>query len=220
VGYVDVLLSLLILASLDSINPCAISITATITLIASSLGFGGLRVLKMPLLFIVGVYLGYFVIGFMASWVLGLSRVLLALILVLAMILIALDLREALSRRALMCKVGECLPSWLNIFSKQFSSFILVIFGVIVSWSFMMCSAAPYIIFLGILSSKVEFLVLRVVFIALYCLIIVTPLILVALAPLIVYEKLSISYRNLLLLRSMLLTIIVLLGVYYLYLGL
>jgi hypothetical protein len=64
--YVALLWSLLVLASLDSLNPCAMSMTATITLAASSLGLHGFAMLRYPLLFVCGVYIGYLLVGLIA----------------------------------------------------------------------------------------------------------------------------------------------------------
>lgn len=215
--YLAILWSLLVLASLDSINPCAMSMTATIALVASNLGFRGFSMLRYPLLFILGVYVGYLFIGLAASWVLGFSRVLLVLVIILALTLAILDLKEALSERSVACRVGECTPPWLRVFNPSVSQVLLVASGVVVSWSFMMCSAAPYLVFLGILSTSVTSLPVRLALIALYCLIVIAPLILIALAPVAVFEKLTPGYRSIVLVRSTLLIVVALVGAYYLY---
>jgi hypothetical protein len=91
--YVAVLWGLLVLASLDSFNPCAMSMTATIALAASSLGLHGFAMLRYPLLFVCGVYVGYLLVGLVASWVLGFSRILLVFVVLLAFILALLDFK-------------------------------------------------------------------------------------------------------------------------------
>ncbi|MCC6044353.1 MAG: hypothetical protein LM584_03595 [Desulfurococcaceae archaeon] len=215
--YVAFLWSLLVLASLDSFNPCAMSMTATIALAASSLGLHGFAMLRYPLLFVCGVYIGYLLVGLVASWVLGFSRVLLVFVVLLAFILALLDLREALSERSAACRVGECAPPWLKLLDPRTSPLLLVTSGIVVSWSFMMCSAAPYLIFLGILGSTVGSPALRLVLIAIYCLIVIAPLILIAIAPVAIFEKVTLSYRGVLVVRSALLVLVALIGVYYIY---
>jgi hypothetical protein len=173
--------------------------------------------LRYPLLFACGVYIGYLLVGLVASWVLGFSRVLLVFVVLLAFILALLDLREALSERSVACRVGGCAPPWLRFLDPRISPLLLVTSGVVVSWSFIMCSAAPYPIFLGILGSTVGSPALRLVLIAIYCLIVIAPLILIAIAPVAIFEKVTLSYRGVLVVRSALLVLVAPIGAYYIY---
>ena len=216
--YVTLLVTLLLLASLDSINPCAMSMTAAVTLASSSLGLGGSRALRYPFSFILGVYLGYVLLGFIASWILRLSPILLLLAIVAALILALLDLREAFSERALACRVGECAPPWFRVLPHPSTLVLLAVSGALVSWSFMLCSAAPYLVFLSILSQSVEHPILRLPFILLYCLVVVAPLVVIAIAPLLLLERVAVSYRVISLVRAFTLIIVALIGSYYMFL--
>ncbi len=57
-------------------------------------------------------------------------------------------------------------------------------------------------------------MILRLVFIAVYCLIVVAPLVLVAVAPVVVFERIQ-SYRLILVIRSLLLAVVAAIGAYY-----
>jgi len=215
--FVGLLWSLVVLASLDSVNPCAISMTASIALVASTTGVGGFRALVSPLSFVFGVYLGYVAVGFVASWILSFSSLILAFVVILAVVLAVMDIREALSERALACRVGECQPSWLRLLPYRYAPLLLAASGCAVSWSFMLCSAAPYLVFLGLLARAGVELPLRAALIAIYCLIVVTPLILAAITPVALLERFQVSYRAILVARSLLLLVVAAIGTYYLY---
>jgi hypothetical protein len=58
---------------------------------------------------------------------------------------------------------------------------------------------------------------LRLVLIAIYCLIVIAPLILIAVAPVAIFEKVTLSYRGVLVVRSVLLVLVALIGAYYIY---
>ncbi len=212
----EILVLMVLYAGVDSINICALSTTVLLSLYAASLGFHGLGRVGLPFSFIAGVYVGYVLVGLAVSWVLGYVRFLLLLVVLLAVFLLVLDLREALREEFKACRVGECVPSWLQRVKGLQLLFGAFVYGVLVSWSFMMCSAAPYILFLSILSAYVGASVIRVVMVLAYCVIIIVPLVLAALIPGIIVGRLMVSLRTLLLARAMVMVLIIALGAYYL----
>ncbi|MFN4045983.1 MAG: hypothetical protein ACK4H7_01415 [Acidilobaceae archaeon] len=212
----EILVLMVLYAGVDSINICALSTTVLLSLYAASLGFHGLGKLALPLSFIVGVYVGYVLVGLAVSWVLGYVRFLLFIVVLLAVFLLVLDLKEALREESKACRVGECVPSWLQKVKGLELLLGAFIYGVLVSWSFMMCSAAPYILFLSILSAYIEAYIIRVAMVLAYCIIIIAPLILAALIPGIIVGRLMVSLRTVLLARAMVMALIIALGAYYL----
>ncbi|MEM5873369.1 MAG: hypothetical protein QW065_01060 [Acidilobaceae archaeon] len=137
------LLALMVVyASIDSINLCAISTTAVLALYSSTLMPSGIRKLALPAFFICGVYLGYVLVGLALSFVLVYYKVLLTLVVGLAVILLILDIREALKKETVACKIGECLPAWIQRLPMSLLNLGAFIYGVVVSWSFMLCCAA------------------------------------------------------------------------------
>ncbi|MDM7275711.1 MAG: hypothetical protein P3X22_006300 [Thermoprotei archaeon] len=203
-------------AGVDSVNICALSTTVVLSLYAASLGFQGLGKAALPFSFIAGVYVGYVLVGLAVSWVLSYVRVLLLLVVLLAVLLLVLDLREALREESRACRVGECVPSWLQRVKGLKLLFGAFIYGVLVSWSFMMCSAAPYILFLGILSAHVKALFVKVIMVLAYCIIIIAPLVLASLIPMVIAGRLMASLRTVLLARAAVMVLIIALGAYYL----
>ncbi|MEM1873641.1 MAG: hypothetical protein QXS85_05325 [Acidilobaceae archaeon] len=210
------LVLMVVYASIDSLNACAISTTAVLALYSSTLGFRGARRLALPAFFILGVYCGYVLVGLALSSILAYFRILLALVLALALALLVLDLREALKSETAACRVGECLPAWVQRLSGLWLLGGALVYGVLVSWSFMLCSAAPYLIFLGLLSSHVASWTVRALFVVIYCAIIVSPLIIAAFIPTLLAEHLSLNLRTVLLARALLLALVILIGSYYL----
>ncbi len=198
------------LAVADSINPCAISTTALLAITATTVGFMGRRKYLLVASFIAGVYLGYLFLGYIVSIILSLYNILLIIVLALALAIIVKDLVE-LARggyRGIECTGRECLPSFISKLPAHLIPPALVGFGMIVSWTFMSCSAAPYFIFLSYVSVYVDNVFMRLMYLMIYCLVIIAPLVIVSLIPIekvIGFRKI----RRIILVRDTLLSVIV-----------
>lgn len=206
---------LAVYASIDSLNLCAISTTAILSLYSATLNPSGFWRMALPGFFISGVYCGYVIVGLALSSILAHYKILLAIVVALSIILLALDLREALRSETAACRVGECLPSWVQKLSGWWLYVGAFIYGVLVSWSFMLCTAAPYLIFLGVISVHVGSMIVRVLLILLYCLLIIAPLVITAAVPIALVSNISLNLRKVILARSLALLVVILLGVYY-----
>ena len=198
------------LAVADSINPCAISTTALLAITATTVGFMGRRKYLLVASFIAGVYLGYLLLGYIVSIILSLYNLLLVIVLALALAIVVKDLVE-LARggyRGIECTGRECLPSFISKLPLHLLPLALIGFGMIVSWTFMSCSAAPYFIFLSYVSVYVDNVFMRLIYLIIYCLVIIAPLVIVSLIPI---EKV-VGFRSIgriILIRDTLLSIIV-----------
>jgi len=185
VGVLPVLLSL---AIADSINPCAIVFLA---IIITSIAFTSkARKYATALAYVLGVYATYFAIGIGLSFILSISRFLLIAVAIFGYLFVIFGLLPA--------KV-----KWLNNASSSLRRKMLVkmvtkysvpisfSIGSITAITFMMCSSAPYFVFLAFLNKKVVEFYSKIPYIALYNAIIIIPLILTALASSYVADKVS-----------------------------
>ena len=192
IGILPVLLSL---AIADSINPCAIVFLA---IIITSIAFTSkARKYATALAYVLGVYATYFAIGIGLSFILSISRFLLIAVAVFGYSFVIFGLLPA--------KV-----KWLNNASSSLRRKMLVkmvtkysvpisfSIGSITAITFMMCSSAPYFVFLAFLNKKVVEFYSKIPYIALYNAIIIIPLILTALASSYVADKVSGKYVRIL----------------------
>lgn len=208
------------LALADSINPCAISTTILLTITSTAIGFINKKKYLPLLSFIAGVYIGYLLLGFLVSYIISLSNVLLLIILGMALAIIIKDLYELAKGKykGIECTDRNCLPSSISQLPIHIVPLALAGFGVIVSWTFMSCSAAPYFIFISYITMYVSNILARLFYLMIYCLIIVLPLIIVAVLPI---EKILGLHRisRVILLKDLLLAIIVAYIIYNLFLS-
>ena len=209
--------TMVMLASVDSINPCAISTTILLALTASTLGFIGRRQFVPVTMFILGVYIGYVLAGYVLTAILSLSKIFMLLILGIALALIARDIKDLVSGRefSIECRERECLPGFLQKLPLWILPVAIMAFGVVVSWTFMMCSAAPYIVFLTILANTLSDPLARLFYILVYCILIIIPLAIAGYTPVLFIKKIGFSLKKLVIARVVVLSIIVGLVVYY-----
>ncbi len=198
---------LVTLGLFDSINPCAISTTLLLSLTAASIGFKERKSIP-PLVFTCGVYLGYFIVGLVTS-ILLYSTLVMMMICILIFVIIFKDMYTYIKRRGSVfeCRDRECLPKYLTGKKGKLALFSIFSFGVAVSWSFMMCSAAPYFVFLTMLATNIANYITRVLLIAIYCLIVIIPLIIVSISSKLIPANL-VSGRTLMIIRDIILLII------------
>jgi len=203
------------LALADSINPCAISTTVLLVITSAAIGFIGKKKYLPVTSFVIGVYLGYLLLGFLVSYIISLFNVLLFIVLGLALAIIIKDLIELVKGKykGIECTDRDCLPSFISKLPIHIIPIALAGFGMIVSWTFMSCSAAPYFIFLSYITMYISDVFIRIIYLMIYCLIIILPLIIVAILPI---EKILGLRRisRIILIKDILLTIIV---IYILY---
>ncbi len=207
------------LALVDSVNPCAISTAAFISLSAISMGLTSKRRYLISTLFIGGVYTGYLLTGIAVNLAL-LSKYLLPVVIAIAIFIIAKDLyglRKGKEAISFSCKEGSRnpVPKFVMNVEKYKNPLIAFGAGIVISLTFMMCSAAPYFIFLSILSIEVKDLVLRALYVILYCIIIIIPIALAAFCATKIASKIS-SLEKILFIRSILLGIVVVYSIYLL----
>ena len=139
------------------------------------------------------------------------------LILFLAIGFIVRDFIELRSGRelAIECRERECLPEFLQKLPLWILPVGILVFGVVVSWTFMMCSAAPYIVFLTILSQSIASPYYRLLYILVYCLLIIVPLVIASIAPLAFLKKVSLTLKKIIVVRIAILSIITGMVLYY-----
>ncbi len=198
------------LAAADSINPCAISTTVLLAVTSASIGFIGRSRYLLVSSFIAGVYLGYLLLGLLVSIIIQIFTYLLVVVLALALAVVIKDLVSTIRRKeiSIECTGRECLPGFTSKLPRPLIPLGLLGFGIVVSWTFMSCSAAPYFIFLSYITMNVPDTGMRIFYMMLYCLIIIAPLILVSLIPV---EKV-LGFRRIgkvILVKDILLTMIV-----------
>ena len=203
------------LALADSINPCAISTTVLLVITSAAIGFIGKKKYLPVTSFVIGVYLGYLLLGFLVSYIISLFNILLFIVLGLALAIILKDVIE-LARgkyRGIECTDRDCLPSFISKLPMQIIPIALAGFGMIISWTFMSCSAAPYFIFLSYITIYVNNVFSRMLYLMIYCLIIILPLIIVAVMP--IEKVLGLrKIGRIILIKDILLTIIVIYIIY------
>ena len=203
------------LALADSINPCAISTTVLLVITSAAIGFIGKKKYLPVASFVIGVYLGYLLLGFLVSYIISLFNILLFIVLGLALAIIIKDLIELVKGKykGIECTDRDCLPSFISKLPIHVIPVALAGFGMIVSWTFMSCSAAPYFIFLSYITMYISDIFIRIVYLMIYCLIIILPLIIVSILP--IEKVLGLQKINrIILIKDILLTIIV---IYILY---
>ena len=214
----SLLAQMFVLASIDSINPCAISTTVLLAIMAVSMGFTGSRKYIPVIAFIIGVYLGYVIAGYIISIVITLSRLFMYIILFLALGIIvkdAIDLYRG-ENVNIECKRQECVPKVITRLPKPILPLGIFVFGVIVSWTFMMCSAAPYVFFLTYIAKVVEEISTRIMYVLAYCAIVVVPLVIAGVAPFAFIKRIGLTLKKILIVRIIVFTIIASILLYYL----
>jgi len=217
-GFLTLMLGL---AVADSINPCAISTTLMLVITAVSMGFIGRRKYLPVASFIAGVYLGYLLLGFLVSYIISLFNVLLLIVLGLALAIIIKDVIDLIKGKynGIECTDRECLPSFISKLPIHVVPIALAGFGMIISWTFMSCSAAPYFIFLSYITLYVKDMLLRSLYMMIYCFIIILPLVIVTFLP--IEKVLGLrKIGRIILIKDILLTIIVIYIVYNILLSL
>ncbi len=214
----SLLAQMFVLAGIDSINPCAISTTVLLAIMAVSMGFTGSRKYIPIIAFIIGVYLGYVIAGYVISIVITLSRLFMYIILFLALGFIvkdAIDLYRG-ENINIECKRQECVPKIITRLPKPILPLGVFVFGVVVSWTFMMCSVAPYIFFLTYITKVVEEISIRIMYVLAYCAIVVIPLVIAGIAPFAFIKRISLTLKKILVARIIVFTIIASILLYYL----
>ncbi len=210
--------SMFVLALVDSVNPCAISTAMIISANAIALGFSGKKKYLPLTMFVLGVYTGYFIVGYFAS-ILAYHNIFLSIVVAFAIMLIARDIhrfRAGKITEEITCNERECLPGFLSRVPKWLFPIALIGFGAIVSWSFMLCSAAPYILFVTLLSRTVTSEVVKIILIGVYCSIIVVPIILAGVASQFI-SKTILNIKKITAFRIIILIIISLIALSYLF---
>lgn len=213
----SLLVQMFVLASIDSINPCAISTTVLLAIMAVSMGFTGSRKYIPVIAFIIGVYLGYVIAGYIISIVITLSRLFMYIILFLALGIIvkdAIDLYRG-ENVNIECKRQECVPKVITRLPKPILPLGILVFGIVVSWTFMMCSAAPYIFFLTYIAKVVEEISTRTMYVLAYCAIVVIPLVIAGVAPFAFIKRIGLTLKKILIVRIIVFAIIASILLYY-----
>lgn len=209
--------SLFFLALIDSINPCAISTAMIVSANAVAIGFTGKKKYLPVLLFATGVYAGYFIVGYFVS-ILALHNIFLSIVIAIAIMLIARDIHELRAGKIsseVSCGEKSCLPGFFSKTPSWLYPLLIIVFGVVVSWSFMLCSATPYILFVTLLSRTIMNEFAKIIFIAVYCSIIIVPIILAGVATQFISNTL-LNIKKIVVLRVIVLLIIVLVALGYL----
>ncbi|WFO76241.1 hypothetical protein J4526_05275 [Desulfurococcaceae archaeon MEX13E-LK6-19] len=210
--------SMFVLALVDSVNPCAISTAMIISANAIALGFSGKKKYLPLVMFVLGVYIGYFIVGYFAS-ILAYHNIFLSIVIAFAIMLIARDIhrfRVGKITEEITCDERECLPGFLSKVPKWLFPTALLGFGAIISWSFMLCSAAPYILFVTLLSRTVTSEAVKIILIGVYCSIIVIPIILAGVASQFI-SKTILNIKKITAFRIIILIIISLIALSYLF---
>lgn len=214
---VPLITSMFILAFIDSINPCAISTSIIISANAVALGFTKKKRYLPTIAFVAGVYIGYFIVGYFTS-ILAYHNIFLAIVIAFAVILVSRDiyrLRKGEISNDIACDERECLPKILLKTPQQLYPIMMLGFGAAISWSFMLCSAAPYLLFVTLLAKTVENEAIKFLLIGIYCSIIVLPILLAGITSQHILKTLM-NLRRIVVLRVMILSIIIVVALNYL----
>ena len=176
------------LAIADSINPCAIVFLA---IIITSIAFTSkARRYAIALAYVLGVYSTYFTIGVGLSFILSTSKYLLIAVAIFGYSFVILGFLPAKSKW--LSNISSSLKKKMLVkMITKYSIPISYIIGSLMAITFMMCSSAPYFIFLAFLNRNVTSFHSKITYVALYNTVIVTPLILTALASSYIADKIS-----------------------------
>jgi len=170
---------LLSLAVADSLNPCAMVFLA---IIVTSIAFTSkARKYATALAYVLGVYTSYFLIGMGVSFVLELSRFLLVAVAIFGYGFVLFNMFS--SKTGLLRGFADSLKRKIIVkMVSEYSIPLSFIVGGLMAITFMMCSSAPYFVFLAYLSKNVKLFYEKIAYIAIYNAVIIVPLILTAVA--------------------------------------
>ncbi len=170
---------LLSLAVADSLNPCAMVFLA---IIVTSIAFTSkAKKYATALAYVLGVYISYFLIGMGVSLILEASRFLLVAVAVFGYGFVLFNMFS--SKTSLLRGFTDSLKRKMVVkMVSEYSIPLSFIVGGLMAITFMMCSSAPYFIFLAYLSKNVKLLYEKIAYIAIYNAVIIVPLILTAAA--------------------------------------
>jgi len=173
-------------AAVDAINPCAFAVLIILltTILASS---SRKKALLTGISFAASIFISYFLMGlglYSALATVGLSDALTKVIAALAVILGILNVKDFFwygGGGFLMEVPQRWRPKLKMIIRSVTSPFGAFLIGFLVSLFLLPCTSGPYIVILGMLSQRATF-VRALPYLALYNLIFVSPMILIALA--------------------------------------
>ncbi|MET1102277.1 MAG: hypothetical protein ABWW69_07380 [Pyrodictiaceae archaeon] len=220
----NLVLVMVSLALTDSINPCVITLFATLLISIATYNVATRRLATVSTAFIMGILAGYASLGILLST--GLSMVplphwLSSLILVgYGTILLAKTLKEG--GTCLACRVeARTRPRGLlsldKLYSLEGSWPHYLLLGLILSYTLLPCSAGPYLVYNVYIAGQP--IVERILLILAYNVIFVSPLIATALAVILGLERrtlLAKMLNNIHLVRMTAALILIIIGVLYL----
>jgi cytochrome c biogenesis protein CcdA/glutaredoxin len=178
-------------AAVDAINPCAFAVL--IILMTAALAIANKRrALKFGLAFTISIYISYFLMGlglFSALQATGISHTFYIIVTILAVIVGLLNIKDYFwyGKGFLMEVPLSWRPKMKKLLNSATSPLGAFVVGFAVSLFELPCTGGPYIVILGLLAQEVTREV-GVLYLLLYNLVFVTPLIILSL---IIYKGLS-----------------------------
>jgi len=190
---------LISLALADSLNPCAMVFLA---IIVTSIAFTSkVRKYATALAYVFGVYTSYFLVGVGVSSILEVSRFLLVVVAILGYGIVLFNIFS--SKTGLLRGFADSLKRKIIVkMVSEYSIPLSFIVGCLMAVTFMMCSSAPYFVFLAYLSKNVKIIYEKIAYIAIYNIVIIIPLILTAIAS--AYVINYVSKKHIITVRNML----------------
>ncbi len=178
-------------AAVDAINPCAFAVLIILMTAALSIS-DKKRALKFGLAFTISIYISYFLMGlglFSALQATGISRGFYIFVTALAIIVGLLNLKDYFwyGKGFLMEVPLSWRPAMKKIINNATSPLGAFLVGFIVSLFELPCTGGPYIVILGLLAKEAT-KTIGIMYLLLYNLIFVTPLIILSI---IIYKGLS-----------------------------
>lgn len=182
INLLDPISSIVLLALVDSINPCTFAVfTALLFLSLSS--FGKIKAATVGFSFILAIFIGYYILGLgllpVLTFIPYVDKILAAVGCVIGFLSIIRGFEHKLNAYA-KSLVPESFRRFIELwitkyYARPTLSFIL---GFIASFTLLPCSSGPYVVGLGLLSTVKES-IKAYLLLALYNIVFVTPLIVI-----------------------------------------
>ncbi|NPV88158.1 cytochrome C biogenesis protein [Coprothermobacteraceae bacterium] len=164
----------------DSVNPCEIGIL-TMALLHVVFRFGRQKVLPVGLCFALGVAVSYFSFGVLVGHIMMYVKYIRFVVGILAIALAAPRLYYGLTGRELKLSPTSVRPIVSGLLSRGNTVYALLA-GLAAGFVLMPCSSGPYFVILSLLSHDLVVVRLKAyLWLALYNLVVVSPLVLVTL---------------------------------------